>query len=252
MRSSDLGNYYVQGLGEAPAVIFTWTHMQIDTQRSQCSSRPGLDQNNNQPGCAHWDCCQLTFSLHCFVETLTYIHRWFPECLPVCEHGHSTLETWCLHHEGKTLLPACVVLSEATEPASLKCPRPQALSSPTHPRIQARTQGDLRASAGACSPHLNGVRPSASSCICRQRVTSAHGVLVGSQCHWQWWDTFKLNPSRSPLSCCFTSWAVICAHTVVWVHKVPALPLLSPSWHVEAGERSALESASAQWQYPWS
>ena len=71
MINNDLGDYYVQRVGEAPLVIFIWTHMQIDTQRSVCSSRP----EQNQPGCAHWGCCQLMFSLHCFVGALKYVRR---------------------------------------------------------------------------------------------------------------------------------------------------------------------------------
>ena len=73
------------------------------------------------------------------------------------------------NHERKTFLPACAILSEATEPASLKCPRPQALSSPPDPRIQARTQGDLRA-----SPHLNMRRRVKAICILMHMQTEGN------------------------------------------------------------------------------
>lgn len=40
---------------------------------------------------------------------------------------------------------------------------------PVHPTLESRlgTQGDLGASEGTCSPQLSGLRPSASSCLCR-------------------------------------------------------------------------------------
>ena len=143
------------------------------------------------------------------------------------------------------LVPSCLRLQSQPlwNVLDLKlCPVHPTLESRLEPRVTWELQKEL----------LSSVEWVKAICILMlmQRVTSALGVLVGSQRHWQGWEPFKLNPSRNPLSCCFTSWAVICAHTVVWVHNVPALSRLSLSWRAEAGEFSALESASAQQQHP--
>lgn len=46
---------------------------------------------------------------------------------------------------------------------------------------------------------------------------------------------FQINPSGSPLSCCFTGWAALRAQVVVWEHEVYALLLTNLSWYMETG-----------------